>query len=124
MLRQARLDAPGVLHLVMIRGIERRKIFISDRDWEDFLERLSKLLPVTETACYAWVFLSNHAYFLFRTGVAPLSSLMFCIWAVRELGLSLRELARRLELSAPAVGYSVERGEFIARDNGYHLMDE
>jgi len=26
--RQARLDAPGVLHHIMIRGIERRKIFI------------------------------------------------------------------------------------------------
>jgi hypothetical protein len=25
--RQARLDAPGVLHHIMIRGIERRKIF-------------------------------------------------------------------------------------------------
>ncbi|MBW1790034.1 MAG: transposase [Deltaproteobacteria bacterium] len=74
--RQARLDAPGVLHHIMIRGIERRKIFINDRDREDFLARLSKLLPQTETACYAWVFLSNHAHFLFRTGLIPLSSLM------------------------------------------------
>ena len=76
MLRQARLYAPGVLHHVMIRGIERRKIFIDDRDREDFLERLSKLLPQAETACYAWAFLSNHAHFLFRTGLTPLSSLM------------------------------------------------
>jgi len=28
--RLARLDAPGVLHHVIIRGIERRKIFISE----------------------------------------------------------------------------------------------
>ena len=26
--RQARLDTPGVVHHIMIRGIERRKIFI------------------------------------------------------------------------------------------------
>jgi predicted DNA binding CopG/RHH family protein len=59
--RQARLDAPGALHHIMIRGIERRKIFVNDRDREDFVERLSKLLQQTETACYAWVFIPNHA---------------------------------------------------------------
>jgi len=74
--RQARLDAPGVLHHIMIRGIERRKIFVNDRDRKDFLERLSKLLPQSETACYAWVFIPNHAHFLFRTGLAPLASIM------------------------------------------------
>jgi len=74
--RQARLDAPGVLHHIMIRGIERRKIFVTDRDREDFLERLSKLLPQTETVCYAWVFIRNHAHFLFQTGLVPLASIM------------------------------------------------
>jgi len=74
--RQARLDAPGVLHHIMIRGIERRKIFINDGDREDFLERLSKLLPRTETVCYAWGFIPNHAHFLFRTGLAPLATVM------------------------------------------------
>jgi putative transposase len=74
--RQARLDAPGVLHHIMIRGIERRKIFINDRDREDFLDRLTKLLPETQTACYAWVFIPNHAHFLFKTGVSPLATIM------------------------------------------------
>ncbi len=74
--RQARLDAPGVLHHIMIRGIERRKIFINDRDRGDFLDRLAKLLPETQTACYAWVFIQNHAHFLFRTGVSPLATVM------------------------------------------------
>ena len=92
--RQARLDAPGVLHHVMIRGIERRKIFINDRDREDFLERLSTLLPVTETACYAWVFLSNHAHFLFRTGVAPLSSLMRRLLTGYAVGFNRRHKRR------------------------------
>src|SRR4030042_1022505 len=74
--RQARLDAPGVLHHIMIRGIERRKIFINDRDREDMFERLVKLLPETQTACYAWALLPNHAHFLFRTGKVGLSTLM------------------------------------------------
>jgi len=74
--RLARLDAPGVLHHIMIRGIERRKIFRNNKDREDFLDRLSNLLPETETLCYAWAFLPNHAHFLFRTGPIPLATLM------------------------------------------------
>ena len=74
--RLARLDAPGVLHHVIIRGIERRKIFRDDTDRNDLLERLSKLLPITKTACYAWALLPNHAHFLFRTGDVRLSTLM------------------------------------------------
>lgn len=32
MLRSARLDAPGILHHIIIRGIERRKIFMDNKD--------------------------------------------------------------------------------------------
>ena len=46
-----------------------------------------------------------------------------CFWAVSELGMSLRELARRLEMSPPAVGFSVERGERIAHEGGHRLID-
>jgi len=60
----------------MIRGIERRKIFRNNKDREDFLDRLSNLLPETEISCYAWAFLPNHAHFLFRTGPIPLATLM------------------------------------------------
>ena len=74
--RLARLDAPGVLHHIIIRGIERRKIFLNYKDREDFLERLANLLPETKTACYAWVLIPNHAHFLFRTGLVPLATLM------------------------------------------------
>jgi putative transposase len=74
--RLGRLDAPGVLHHLMIRGIERRKIFWNNRDRSDFLDRLADLLPETETSCYAWAFLPNHAHFLFLTGIVPLSTVM------------------------------------------------
>jgi putative transposase len=74
--RLARLDAPGVLHHIMIRGIERRNIFRDNKDRDDFLIRLGKLLPETQTLCYAWAFIPNHAHFLFRTGVAPIATIM------------------------------------------------
>ena len=73
--RTAKLDAPGVLHHVIIRGIERRKIFRDTGDRSDFLDRLSKLLLETNTARYAWALLSNHAHFLLRTGDVGLSTL-------------------------------------------------
>ncbi len=50
--RLARLDAPGVIHHVIIRGIERRKIFRDNKDRNDMMERLGDLLPATKTACY------------------------------------------------------------------------
>ncbi|MCD6297558.1 MAG: hypothetical protein J7M30_10430 [Deltaproteobacteria bacterium] len=43
--------------------------------------------------------------------------------AFKEQGMSLREPAMRLEIGPPAVGYSVERGEAIACENGYNLID-
>jgi len=74
--RVARLDAPGVIHHIIIRGIERREIFRDNNDRNDMLDRLSDLLPATRTSCYAWAFLSNHAHFLFRSGNQGLSTLM------------------------------------------------
>ena len=74
--RIGRLDTPGLLHHVMIRGIEGRKIIKDDRDRENLLQRLSVLLPETKTQCYAWSFLSNHAHFLFGSGPAGIAYLM------------------------------------------------
>jgi REP element-mobilizing transposase RayT len=74
--RSARLDAPGVLHHIMIRGIERRKIFRDNKDREEFINRLEKLLSETQMTCYAWAFIPNHAHFLFRTGTVPIATLM------------------------------------------------
>ena len=48
---------------------------------------------------------------------------LFCFWAARELGISLTELARRLGISVPGVGYSVERGETIARESDYRVIE-
>jgi len=37
--------------------------------------------------------------------------------------MSLRELARRLEMRSPGVGFSVEMEETIARENGLQLIE-
>jgi putative transposase len=74
--RQARIDAPGALHHIIVRGIERRKIFRSDYDRRDFLERLSELIPETHTYCFAWALLPNHFHLLLKTGATPIANLM------------------------------------------------
>jgi REP element-mobilizing transposase RayT len=74
--RSARLDAPGVLHHIIIRGIERQNIFKDNQDRGNLLQRLGSLLQETGASCYAWAFLPNHAHFLLRTGVVSLATLM------------------------------------------------
>ena len=74
--RKARIDAPGALHHIIARGIEGRKIFISDRDRNDFIDRLNAILPEAQTDCYAWALMPNHFHLLLRTGTVPLATVM------------------------------------------------
>jgi len=62
--RVARLDVPGLLQHVIVRGVERREIFADDSDRRRFLNRLSGLLEETETCCYAWALIPNHFHLL------------------------------------------------------------
>ena len=48
---------------------------------------------------------------------------LFCYWAVRDVGISMAELSIRLNLSLSGVSLSVKRGEKIAQDNDYQLID-
>jgi len=74
--RKPRLDAPGVLHHVMGRGIERMNIFDNDTDRNDFLLRLASQCQKTRLIVYAWALMSNHFHLLLRTGTQPLSAVM------------------------------------------------
>jgi putative transposase len=74
--RQARIDAPGALHHIMARGIERSKIFRNNYDRDGFLERLGGLINESQTQCYAWALMPNHFHLLLKTGKAPIATLM------------------------------------------------
>jgi putative transposase len=60
----------------MVRGIERRRIFENDRDREDFLNRLEKVVQEAQASCFAWVLVPNHVHILLRTGPTPLARIM------------------------------------------------
>ena len=74
--RKARIDAPGALHHIMCRGIERRKIFRDNADRHNFVERFGRLVSETKTACYAWALLPNHFHLLLKTGKLPIATVM------------------------------------------------
>ncbi len=74
--RKARIDAPGALHHVIIRGIEKKAIFRDKRDKDNFVERLGRVLLDTSTPCYAWALMSNHVHLLLRTGLVPIATIM------------------------------------------------
>jgi putative transposase len=74
--RQARLDSPGTLHHVMIRGIEGRNIVEDGEDRGDFVRRLGELATASGTAVFAWALMSNHAHVLLASGVLGLARLM------------------------------------------------
>jgi REP element-mobilizing transposase RayT len=74
--RKARIDAPGALHHIMSRGIERRKIFHDDTDRNSFIERFGRLVSETKTVCYAWALLPNHFHLLMKTGNVSIATVM------------------------------------------------
>ena len=74
--RQPRLDAPGTLHHIMGRGIEKTNIFYNNTDRDDFVNRMAALCKKKHLVIYAWVLMNTHFHLLARTGNLPLSSSM------------------------------------------------
>ena len=74
--RKARIDAPGALHHIIVRGIDRCAIFRDDHDCDKYLERLELILTETATPCYAWALIPNHFHLLLKTGADPIATLM------------------------------------------------
>jgi len=74
--RRRRVDAPGQAHHVIIRGVNKRRIFLDAHDYLDFLLRLDRLIPELGFRCFAWVLMPNHVHLALQTGPVPLYKLM------------------------------------------------
>jgi REP element-mobilizing transposase RayT len=88
--RKARIDAPGALHHIIVRGIERRKIFLDDSDRDNFVERLGNIVSETKTPCFAWALIPNHFHLLLRTGLTPIATVMQKLLTGYAVGFNLR----------------------------------
>jgi REP element-mobilizing transposase RayT len=75
--RKARIDAPGALHHIIVRGIERRRIFSDDQDRENFIERLGDIVIETKAFCFACALIPNQIHILLRTGQTALATVIW-----------------------------------------------
>jgi REP element-mobilizing transposase RayT len=126
--RKARIDAPGALHHIIVRGINQRKIFFDDSDRDDFFDRLGAILSESKTPCFAWAFMTKHLHLLLRTGVAPIASVMRRLltgyWGTRELEMSAVEISKKLNIASSLASESAARGRQIVEQQGLKLLDE
>jgi len=74
--RRSRIDAPGALHHIVVRGIDGKPIFQNDADRDQFLERFANILTGGTAWCFAWALMPNHFHLLLKTGKVPISTLM------------------------------------------------
>jgi REP element-mobilizing transposase RayT len=88
--RQARLDAPGTLHHVMIRGIERSLIFKDDQDRQDFTSRMGRLAKETRTRIVSCALMRHHVHLLFFRGPTGISKFMRRLLTGYALGYNRR----------------------------------
>ena len=65
--RKSRIDAPGALHHIIARGIDRKDIFKDDKDRDNFLARLGDILAETQTLCFTWALIPNHVHLIDAT---------------------------------------------------------
>jgi len=88
--RKPRIDISETLYHVIARGIEGRRIFISEFDYEDFLNRLRKGLEKTGSKCLAFSLMGNHFHLLILRGQRPLAELMRRVMTGYAVGFNLR----------------------------------
>jgi len=76
MARPPRLEFPGAVYHVVVRGNERRAIFRDDEDRERYLGRLAHYRKRFGFRLLAFCLMSNHVHLAIRTGRFPLSRIM------------------------------------------------
>ena len=80
-------------------------------DLEKIGRRVSKIYGIEK----------NEIYSKGRRKVQVNARDLLCYWAVREIGMTCTEIAKRLGMSQPGVGYAVSRGEKIVKKHKYQL---
>ena len=128
--RKARIDTPGALHYIIVRGIERRRIFYDDLDREN-LECQYEL----KSKGYGFDWLVGRVALLMNLEPGDIVSAgkypqrvkarsLLCYWGARELGMTTAALAEKVNLAQPTVSQAISRGQKIAEDLGLRFCDQ
>lgn len=72
---QREYSSTGCYH-IMLRGNERKKIFLNEDDRERFLETLLKKKKETELAVYAYCLMDNHVHLVLQDDQNKISTIM------------------------------------------------
>ncbi len=78
MARLPRIDLAGYHHVVN-RGVEKRKIFLANEDYEKFLKLLCQICEQFEVTLHSYCLMSNHYHLLIETHQENLSKVMRAI---------------------------------------------
>ena len=84
--RNARIDVPGAVHHIIVRGIERGEIFHDDKDRNQFVKRLGDIVMETKTGCFAWALIPNHFHLLMKTGQVPIADIIQAVSKLLSAG--------------------------------------
>jgi len=76
MARPLRIQFPDAFYHITCRGIERRKIFIDDKERYRFLAYLSESLETYQVVLHAYILMTNHFHLLIQTRKANCSEFM------------------------------------------------
>ncbi|MBP3360654.1 MAG: transposase [Clostridia bacterium] len=74
--RQARKKSESGIYHIMLRGINKQKIFRDKQDYWRFLETLGKYKAESGYTIYAYCLMKNHAHILLKTGKEDLSMIL------------------------------------------------
>jgi len=76
MARKLRVQFPGAIYHITLRGVGRCNIFLDDRDRERFVERIADGVEIDEVRVYMFCLMTNHVHLLVETPMGNLSRFM------------------------------------------------
>ena len=76
MARKLRVQFPRAIYHVTIRGVERRALFLDDRDRERFLSQLADGVELDGVRVYLYCLMTNHVHLVVETPRANVSQFM------------------------------------------------
>ena len=79
MARPLRIEFPGALHHVIVRGNERKAVFRDNADRSHYLERLAHYREKFGFHLLAYCLMDNHVHLAIETENVPLARIMACL---------------------------------------------
>lgn len=76
MARPLRIEFPGALYHVIVRGNERKDVFRDDADREEYLHRLAHYREKFQFRLLAYCLMNNHVHLAIEVSRDPLSRIM------------------------------------------------